>query len=804
MALAWASYLAVGYLLFCGALRVCPFIIRLNLYPLLGWAFLAVFAYYLRILPFPFAVSGPWSLGILLLTLLVWNRGFRFPSLRSPLPLVLGLLVALFVLNLIPLYLRLAIPDMRDVGTWGYDQRNYVYTAAGLLDEGLLPAARRPADPWGFFTPYWEYFKESLRQISAFKPENLDWYYNRLQGRFETLRSASRDFALFPRRAFSSLDALMTSVLRIDPQQGYTLSVWIHHLWLLHVAIIFSRLLRLKTLGLIIAILLVAYWPNSHLAIAADNRDQANCLVLVFVLFILAQLRDCRFWPTVTCISALLVGYPELAMPALVVFYAQRYDAAGRLSIWLRQIGKEVGTALLCLLPVLPPALLGLVYQWGVKSGNRTLVFPVQYGTPLSGFDYLPGWKLLWNDDFPAIHYLALLLDIMILLMAAYGLILIFRKRQFGTLIGYGAVLACGYLFLARREYYPAYKILTILWPFFIWLLLLALSRFLRPHPQSGFRLSRYRYAPAALLIIASLPAVPSLAQIPFPGAYGLVGANHLLADPVPGDVKSFLQSRVSDLNRLKQIARKVAKKNQSVLVIGNPPEAIPDDVGFAHLLLRKNSVFFPQSLREAVRAWWMPPYPSVRPASSHQPIDHILLVNTTETFDFHRPERHIFAGALDGNSFRRMNFSTHLPLKEREHLLIICRSVLNPASTRSAPEKQCFLFENGELRLDIFHINAPIGEVGRLSFATSSTGPVAVEGELEVSLNDKVVEPSAGSEPASKWSQTLYLNPDAMHQELVIKVKQKEPSATPSPWCFELTGFESSLPEETAEITKD
>ena len=116
---------------------------------------------------------------------------------------------------------------------------------------------------------------------------------------------------------------------------------------------IIDSVMRLRnSVAIEVAILLVVYWPNSHLAIAADNRDQANGLILVFVLFILAQLRDCRFWPSVTCISALLVGYPELAMPALVVFYAQRYDAAGRLSIWLRQIGKEVGTALLCLLPV--------------------------------------------------------------------------------------------------------------------------------------------------------------------------------------------------------------------------------------------------------------------------------------------------------------------------------------------------------------------------------------------------------------------------------------------------------------------
>jgi hypothetical protein len=65
LALAWAIYAVSGYLLFRGSLKVCPFLIRLNLYPLLGWAFLATFAYYLRVLALPFAVSGPWCLGAL-------------------------------------------------------------------------------------------------------------------------------------------------------------------------------------------------------------------------------------------------------------------------------------------------------------------------------------------------------------------------------------------------------------------------------------------------------------------------------------------------------------------------------------------------------------------------------------------------------------------------------------------------------------------------------------------------------------------------------------------------------------------
>ena len=135
---------------------------------------------------------------------------------------------------------------------------------------------------------------------------------------------------------------------------------------------------------------------------------------------------------------------------------------------------QELGTSILCILPLLPPALLGLICQWVTGKSNRTLVFPVQYATPLARFDYLPGWKLLWNDS-PGTRYLSLGVDILILLAAAYGLVMLFRRKQFGTLVGYGAVLACGYIFLYRNQYYPAYKIVTIIWPFFVWIVFLPL-----------------------------------------------------------------------------------------------------------------------------------------------------------------------------------------------------------------------------------------------------------------------------------------------------------------------------------------
>ncbi|HEY5813964.1 MAG TPA: hypothetical protein VIT23_15080, partial [Terrimicrobiaceae bacterium] len=441
--LAWAVYALAGYLLFNRSLRPCPILIRLNLYPLLGWAFLVTFAYYLRVLALPFAIAGPWCLGALFVLLLFWNRNSLRPTPRRSLVGVILVFAALFAVNLIPLYFRFVIPDLRDVGVWGYDQRNYVLTAAGLLDEGILPSISHSATPWGLLIPYWEYVKDSLHQMASLSPGHLDWSFNDLQERFETVRSSSRDFALFPRRAFSSLDALMASILRVDPQQAYTLSIWIQHVWLLHVAVIFSRLLHWKKLGLLLTVLLVVYWPNSHLAMAADNRDQANCLILVFLFLVFAKFLPTAFWPILTCICAVLVGYPELAVPALIAFYGQRFDTAASARQWMVQTVKELATCLLCLLPLLPPALLGLAYQWGKQKSTQALVFPPQYANSLAQLDYLPGWKLLWND-LPQIRYLGFFLDILLLVLAAYGLFIVFCRKQFGSLLGHALVLASG------------------------------------------------------------------------------------------------------------------------------------------------------------------------------------------------------------------------------------------------------------------------------------------------------------------------------------------------------------------------
>jgi hypothetical protein len=355
--------------------------------------------------------------------------------------------------------------------------------------------------------------------------------------------------------------------------------------------------------------------------------------------------------------------------------------------------------------------------------------------------------------------------------------------------VGYGAVLACGYNFLFREEYYPAYKIVTILWPFFLWIIFSPVSRIFSSPPRLSVRARQYKYAFALVLILCSLPAIISLAQIPIPGSYQLVGANYFLTEEVSRGF--FLKPRISDLNRLEQISRKVSAKKENVLVLADIPEAIPYDFGFAQLLMRNQSLFFPKSSETAERVWRYAPYPNARAAPAYQPIDRVLFLNSNRTFNFHLAERHIFGGAFDETAFRRMNFSADLPLRNREELVLLCRSETGPLSTRTDTGRQSYLIEQNELTLDIYHINAPVGQTTRLSFSVTSPNSRPAGAELEVLLDGKVVESS--DDPTSAWSRTVWLSPDAMHHQLTVKIKEKEPNVATSAWRFEIGEFEGT-----------
>ena len=385
---------------------------------------------------------------------------------------------------------------------------------------------------------------------------------------------------------------------------------------------------------------------------------------------------------------------------------------------------------------------------------------------------------------------LSLVVDILILLLAAYGLVMLFRRKQFGTLVGYGAVLACGYIFLYRDEYYPAYKIVTILWPFFLWIVFLPLSRIFSSPPRLEcpstaipicFRLCAYRlFAPSD-----HQPGTNTLSLVPISWSVPTISL------PNESLRESFLKPRISDVNRLEQISREVSAKKENVLVIADVPAATPHDFGFAQLFLRNESVFFPKSFGTAGRVWRYAPYPNARAASPHQPIDRVLFLNNIDTFNFHLAERHIFGGTFDETAFRRMNFCADLVLRNREELLILCRS--DPERTISSKTdtgRQSYLIEKNELALDIYHINAPVGQAARFSFSITSPNSIPAGAELEVLLDGKVIE--SANDPTA-WTRTVWLSPEAMHQQLVIRIKEKEPDVATSTWRFEIGEFEGA-----------
>ncbi|HEY5742952.1 MAG TPA: hypothetical protein VIS99_10465, partial [Terrimicrobiaceae bacterium] len=198
-------------------------------------------------------------------------------------------------------------------------------------------------------------------------------------------------------------------------------------------------------------------------------------------------------------------------------------------------------------------------------------------------------------------------------------------------------------------------------------------------------------------------------------------------------------------------------------------------------------SVFLPSSFEGSLRRRCRPAYPSFRFASSHQPVDRIIFLNGLRTFTFHRAQAHLFVGEFDPAAYRQMNFCADLPLRHREHLLVICRQGTWDFKDTKDAKRESFTLTEGEITLDLFNVNAPPGKVFRFSFSVSS--PDLASGSLPlVSLNGKPLQPDSSSPTTGNW--TVWLDSDAMHYQLVIKEQVDSPETQTPPRYFEVTGF--------------
>ena len=116
---------------------------RVALYPVLGFMLVMIGASWLRILDLPFSKSAPWLLAFLVVVPLgFWLWRLRNTDARpNPVRFLtdrgrrLWVLFVPFLLGVI-LVNRLTVPELYDVGRWGYDQVNYVHIADQYMEHG--------------------------------------------------------------------------------------------------------------------------------------------------------------------------------------------------------------------------------------------------------------------------------------------------------------------------------------------------------------------------------------------------------------------------------------------------------------------------------------------------------------------------------------------------------------------------------------------------------------------------------------------------------------------------------------------
>lgn len=146
------------------------------------------------------------------------------------------------------------------------------------------------------------------------------------------------------------------------------------------------------------------------------------------------------------------------------------------------------------------------------------------------------------------------------------------------------------------------------------------------------------------------------------------------------------------------------------------------------------------------------------------------------------------------------MNFCADLFLRNREHIVVVSPAPgahnLSEMEAESVRTRR-FPLKNGEITVDLYHINAPAGAASRFSFSVSSTDSPPAANQLKVFLNDKPLDSSGAATVASVWTQTIELDSGAMQHQLVIKIRAEDPTVPAAQWFFEAIGLDTHLVSE-------
>jgi len=694
LAAAWSLCGGLGVLCFAGRMEGIEAGKRLHLYVLLGWCVAVAGSYALRLLPGAYAVSAPVVLAVAVAGLLAWKRGgpWRWTGTGGR-ALGVGLLAVLA--GFLPYGLpSLAVPELRDVGNWGYDQRNYVLTASGLLDEGLLgtpePGGERPAWPFGAVAA------DSLRQMAAWPEEPVDWKFEELQQKLGIAAAESRNFALFPRRGFSSLDAALAGVLGLDPQQAYTLSRWMLHVLLVHAGLWAAAQLGLGVPGAAAAVLLAAFWPYTSIPLLVDNRDQAGAAVALFLGAALLKMGNApRSW-RVAALLALLAGYPELFPVGLVLWIGLWRDAAGSWRSGLAGAARDWGVALAVMGPLLLPQVVGLMRQWQPGQANAVMPFPPAFAETGAVLDYLAGWKMLWPPGGWA-AWAALAPSLLLAAGLAWGMRREWRTTRAGHAGSLVLLWAVGAAVLLGGRPYVAYKIGTGFWPLAVW----GVLESMRQLPAAG----RWRWVAGGVVALLSLPAVMLKSGLRPSGLADYSGPNLDLWEA---------DRRGNDTLAWSRLARE--SRSGGRLFCGTEEKGKVRDLGFVQMLHRREGGWRPVHPEHS----GLSAYPRIRPLEDEARVEVVAFQNLYNSRFQHRPEAHRVLPAAAVRDWRVFQFTSRLELDPE------CPAVLISWPGHGAEPAQGSLPwkpADGRISVRVVRLNHPPGVAARLAFLFTGAG---------------------------------------------------------------------------------
>ena len=482
---------------------------RVALYPVLGFMLVIIGASWLRILALPFSKSAPWLLAFLVVVPFgFWLWRLRKADARpNPIRFIADRWKRLWVL-MVPCLLgvilinRLTVPELYDVGRWGYDQVHYVHIADQFMEHGALGSERNGGDvlkPW---------LAASARSVWNLCSGKFSVFIGEVSNNLQ-LSSHKERLGLLVRNGGTALDACFGTWLGLDGIQAYVLSVRMQYLLLACCGLWIALQMRLAAAGLLLIPGIACLWPCVILPSLVDNRDQTYGFILIFVILGSSVCGGLNRRICGVALGALTLAYVEIVPIAIILLTAFRIDDAP-FRVGVKNLFVEGFIALLITLPFLPFNLSFLIAQLGAKEAMHlgmplgNLLGPL---SPLSG-----AFAGLYFGPSQVLPVILLISASAFLVFQVLGLACWLSSRRFFSVCAFLALAALASSLYYRDYQYVTYKFLTALFPVAVLLCATAL----RPLPAYGassplFNYKGLRSAPKSATFLATL-CVPALA----------------------------------------------------------------------------------------------------------------------------------------------------------------------------------------------------------------------------------------------------------------------------------------------------